>query len=217
MAMTFEEFKQIDWRDPGRWPLSVRLGVIGVFFLVVAVLLTIFLVWNSNKEELATLERKEMALRDEFHTKHGKAVNLELYKQQLIDIEKQFGTQLRQLPGRTEMDNLLVDISQSGTQTGLQQTLFDPQPEQKSDFYAEVPIKIRLTGSFHQMGEFVSYIAALPRIVTLHDVNIRNATSKGNVYDQLVMDVTARTYRYLDENEMAAINAARKKQGAAKK
>lgn len=212
MGMTLEEFKQIDWRDPGRWPLPVRLGVIGLFFVVVAAALLYLVVWNSNKEELATLEGKELTLRDEFRTKHAKAVNLELYKLQLVDIEKQFGTQLRQLPGKTEMDNLLVDISQSGTQTGLQQTLFDPQPEQNRDFYAEVPIKIRLTGSFHQMGEFVSYIAALPRIVTLHDVNIRNASNRGASYDQLVMDVTAKTYRYLDEEEIAATSAAAKKQ-----
>jgi type IV pilus assembly protein PilO len=217
MAMTFEEFKQIDFRDPGRWPLSVRLGVIGLFFVVVAVLLLFLLVWKAKKDELASLENKELQLRNEFHTKHGKAVNLELYQQQLEDIRKAFGTQVRQLPGKTEMDNLLVDISQSGTQTGLQQTLFDPQPEQNRDFYAEVPIKIRLTGSYHQMGEFASAIADLDRIVTLHDVNIRGASNKSNAYDQLVMNVTAKTYRYLDEDEIAAANAARKKQGAAKK
>jgi type IV pilus assembly protein PilO len=213
MAMTLEELKQIDWRDPGRWPLPVRLGVIGVFFVVVAAALTYFLVWNSNKEELATLEAKELTLRDEFRTKHAKAVNLDLYKQQLVDIEKQFGTQLQQLPQLTEMDNLLVDISQSGTLAGLEQTLFDPQPEQNRDFYAERPIKIRLTGSYHQMGEFVSTIAALSRIVTLHDVNIRNANSRSAGNDRLVMDVTAKTYRYLDEDEIATSKKQGKKQG----
>jgi type IV pilus assembly protein PilO len=217
MAMTFEEFKQIDFRDPGRWPLALRLGVIGLFFVVVATVLLIFLVWNANKDELASLENKEQQLRTEFRTKHGKAVNLELYQQQLADIQKQFGTQVRQLPGKTEMDNLLVDISQSGTQTGLEVTQFDPQPEQNRDFYAERPIKIRLTGSYHQMGEFASAIAALPRIVTLHDVNIRGASNKSSGTDQLVMNVTAKTYRYLDESEIAAANAARKKQGAARK
>jgi type IV pilus assembly protein PilO len=216
MAMSFDDLKQIDWRDPGRWPLPVRLGGVALFFAVVTAVMLYFLVWNSRKDELATLEAKEQTLRAEFRTKHAKAVNLDLYKEQLADIEKQFGAMLRQLPGRTEMENLLVEISQSGTQTGLQQTLFDPMPEQDRDFYAEKPIKIRLTGNYHQMGEFVSYVAALPRIVTLHDVNIRTNSAR-NSSDQLVMDVTAKTYRYLDDEEVAAANAARKKQGAAKK
>ena len=118
-------------------------------------------------------------LRDEFRDKHAKAVNLELYKQQLEDIERSFGAMLRQLPGKTEVPNLLVDISQTGLAAGLQQQLFQPQPEQNKDFYAELPIKIRLTGSYHQMGEFVSGIAALPRIVTLHDVEIKPVTKDG--------------------------------------
>jgi len=214
--MTFDEFKQIDWRDPGRWPLPVRLGAIALFFVVLSGALSYFLVWDARKDELAELENKELSLREEFHTKHAKAVNLDLYKQQLADIEKSFGAMLRQLPGQTEMKNLLVDISQSGTQTGLQTELFQPLPEQNRDFYAEVPIQIRLTGSYHQMGEFVSYIAALPRIVTLHDVTIRTV-GKAGTYDQLSLDVTAKTYRYLDDSEIAAVSAARKKQGAAKK
>ena len=103
MAMTLEEFRQIDWRDPGRWPLPVRLGVIAVFFVVVAAALTYFVVWNASKDELATLEQKEVSLRDEFRTKHAKAVNLDLYKQQLDDIEKQFGTPAAPVAGKTEM------------------------------------------------------------------------------------------------------------------
>jgi type IV pilus assembly protein PilO len=211
MAFTFEDLKQIDWRDPGRWPLPVRLGVIALFFAVVTGVLLYAAVWNARKDELAELANKEVSLREEFKTKHGKAVNLDLYKQQLVDIEKSFGTMLRQLPGKTEMENLLVDISQAGTQAGLQQDLFQPQAEQSKDFYAEKPIKLRLTGSYHQMGEFVSNIAALYRIVTLHDVNIRSATGKAD--DKLVMDVTAKTYRYLDSDEIASGNAARKKAG----
>ena len=215
MAISFNELKQIDWRDPGRWPLAVRIGAIAAFFVVLAALLTYFLVWDSRKDELASLENKELSLRDEFRTKHAKAVNLNLYKQQLADIEKSFGAMLKQLPGKTEMQNLLVDISQSGIATGLTQELFQPMGEQNKDFYAEVPIKIRLSGSYHQMGEFVSAIAALPRIVTLHDVSIKTAGSKAG-YDNLVMDVTAKTYRYLDEQEIAAANAARKKNGRRK-
>lgn len=215
MAISFSELKQIDWRDPGRWPLPVRLGVVAVFFVVLAAALAYFLVWDARKDELASLQDKELGLRDEFRTKHAKAVNLDLYKQQLADIEKSFGAMLRQLPGKTEMQNLLVDISQSGTATGLNLELFQTQGEQNRDFYAEVPIKIRLTGSYHQMGEFVSAIAALPRIVTLHDVSIKSAGAKGD-YDQLVMDVTAKTYRYLDNQEIAAANAARKKSAGRK-
>jgi type IV pilus assembly protein PilO len=135
-------------------------------------------------------------------------VNLGLYKQQLVDIERSFGAMLRQLPGKTEVPNLLVDISQTGLAAGLQQQLFQPLPQQNKDFYAEQPIKIRLTGSFHQMGEFVSGIAALPRIVTLHNVEIKSGNK--DAYDQLQMDVTARTYRYLDEDELAAVEAERK-------
>jgi type IV pilus assembly protein PilO len=213
MAINFEELKQLDPRDPGRWPLPVRLGVITLVFVVVTAALLYFVVWGGAKDELATLESREQSLREEFRTKHAKAVNLELYKQQLVDIEKSFGAMLRQLPGRTEMPNLLVDISQSGTATGLQQVLFQPMPEQSRDFYAEVPIKIQLTGSYHQMGQFVSTIAELPRIVTLHDVSIKTV---GKGYDQLVMDLTAKTYRYLDDTEIAAATAARKKQGAGK-
>jgi len=208
MAMSFDDLKQLDWRDPGRWPLPVRLGFIGVFFVVVTAVLLYFLIWDSRRDELAGLQNTELSLRDQFRTKHAKAVNLDLYKQQLADIEKSFGAMLRQLPGKTEMQKLLVDISQSATATGLTQELFQPMPEQNHDFYAEVPIKIRLDGSYHQMGEFVSAIAALPRIVTLHDVNIHDRGGKGQ--DQLVMDVTAKTYRYLGEDEIAAANSARK-------
>jgi type IV pilus assembly protein PilO len=213
MAISFEELKQLDPRDPGRWPLAVRLGAITLFFVLATALLLWFLVWNSRKDELAQLQTTEQSLRNEFRTKHAKAVNLDLYKQQLLDIEKSFGAMLRQLPGKTEMDNLLVDISQSVTATGLQQLRFDPQPEQSRDFYAEKPIKIRLAGSYHQMGEFASVVAGLPRIVTLHDFNIQTA---GKGYDQLTMDVTAKTYRYLDDQEIAAASASRKKQEAGK-
>ena len=142
-----------------------------------------------------------MALRTEYRDKHAKATNLEIYKQQLADIEKSFGAMLRQLPSKTEVDNLLVDISQTGLAAALDQKLFQPQPEIKRDFYAERPIKIRFTGSYHQFGQFVSGIAALPRIVTLHDVQIKAANNSG--YDNLTMDLTAKTYRYLDDEELA--------------
>jgi type IV pilus assembly protein PilO len=177
--------------------------------LVLSIVLLYFLVWNSSKDELEALQNQELTLREEFRSKHAKAVNLDLYKQQLVDIEKSFGAMLRQLPGKTEMPSLLVDISQAGLGAGLQQKLFQRLPEQAKDFYAEQPIKIQLSGTYHQMGEFVSNIAALPRIVTLHDVTIKSA-SGSTAFDQLVMDVTAKTYRYLDDEEVASAEAAKR-------
>lgn len=209
--MTFDELKQLDPKDPGRWPLPVRAGAIALAFIVCCVALVYFGVWNRNKDEVANLENEEAKLRTEFKTKHAKAVNLDLYKQQLADIERSFGAMLRQLPGRTEMPGLLNDISQSGNGV-VQQELFQPQSEVPKDFYAEQPIKIRVTGSYHQLAEFVSTIAALPRIVTLHDATI--TTPRGARYDDLQMDVTARTYRYLDDEEVAA-KAAQEKAAAA--
>jgi len=207
--MNLEELRSLDPRDPGRWPLAVRAGVIAICFVVLSLLGLYLLVWNGQREALQQFENEELSLRDQFREKHSKAVNLDLYKQQLADIERSFGAMLRQLPGKTEMPNLLVDISQTGLAAGLKQELFQRLPEQNQDFYAEQPIKIRLSGSFHQMGEFVSGIAALPRIVTLHDVEVKALQNAG--YDQLQLDVTARTYRYLDEDELAAADAERRK------
>jgi len=204
-----EELQTLDPRDPGRWPLPVRAGAVGLAFLVLTIALIYFFVWDEQRPELQQRENEELSLRQEFHTKHAKAVNLELYKQQLKDIERSFGALLRQLPGKTEVPNLLVDISQTGLSSGLEEKLFQPQPEVKKDFYAELPIKIRLTGSYHQFGQFVSGIAALPRIVTLHDIDIK--TDSKDAYDQLSLELTAKTYRYLDEDEIAAGEADKKK------
>jgi type IV pilus assembly protein PilO len=202
-----EELRSLDPRDPGRWPLAVRAGAVGLCFIILSVVLTYVFVYDQQVPELQKHEDTEQTLRTEFKAKHAKAVNLEVYKQQLKDIERSFGALLRQLPGKTEVPNLLVDISQTGLSAGLEEKLFQPQPEQKKDFYAELPIKITLTGSYHQFGEFVSGIAALPRIVTLHDIEIKSATK--DAYDQLTLDLTAKTYRYLDEDEVSA-NEAKK-------
>jgi type IV pilus assembly protein PilO len=204
-----EELQSLDPRDPGRWPLAVRAGAVAVCFLVLTAVLIWFFVWDTQLPELQRREDVEQQLRQEFRTKHAKAVNLDLYKQQLKDIERSFGALLRQLPGKTEVPNLLVDISQTGLSAGLEEKLFQPQPEQKKDFYAELPIKIRLTGSYHQFGQFVSGIAALPRIVTLHDIQITSVNK--DAYDQLALELTAKTYRYLDEDEIAAGEADKKK------
>jgi type IV pilus assembly protein PilO len=204
--MTFEELKNLD-KDPGRWPLPVRLGAIATFFVVMSGVLIYLLVWSQKKDELAKYQKEEETLRAEFKTKHGKAVNLDLYKQQLEEINKTFGAMLRQLPGKTEMDDLLTDISQTAAAAGLTTEKFAPQSEEPKDFYALKPILIRLRGSYHQMGDFVSGIAALPRIVTLHDINIK--AGKAGI-DQLTLEFTARTYRYMDEKEIATAEAAKK-------
>ena len=203
-----EELRSLDPRDPGRWPLVVHAAAVALAFVVLSIGFTYLFVYNDMSSQLDREKTEEQGLRNEFKTKHAKAVNLAVYKQQLQDIERSFGALLRQLPGKTEVPSLLVDISQTGQSAGLSQKLFQPQPEVKKDFYAEQPIKIRLTGSYHQFGEFVSGIAALPRIVTLHDIEIK--TDSRDAYDQLQLDVTAKTYRYLDDDEIAAAEAAKK-------
>ncbi len=205
-----EELRSLDPRDPGRWPFVFRAGAVALAFVASSVGLIYFFVWSEQRPELQQREAEEQTLRQEFKTKHAKAVNLEVYKQQLKDIERSFGALLRQLPGKTEVPSLLVDISQTGLAAGLSEKLFQPQAEVKKDFYAEKPIKIRLTGSYHQFGEFVSGIAALPRIVTLDDISIKPDSK--DAYDALSMELTAKTYRYLDEEEIAAGEAAKKKE-----
>jgi type IV pilus assembly protein PilO len=204
-----EELRSLDPREPGRWPFAFRAGAVVLAFVAVTVGLIYFFVWTEQRPELQQRETEEQALRQEFKTKHAKAVNLEVYKQQLKDIERSFGALLRQLPGKTEVPSLLVDISQTGLAAGLQEKLFQPAAEVKKDFYAEKPIKIRLTGSYHQFGEFVSGIAALPRIVTLDEISIK--PDNKDAYDVLSMDLTAKTYRYLDEEEITAAEAEKKK------
>jgi type IV pilus assembly protein PilO len=211
-----EELRLIDPRDPGRWPFSIRIGAAVVCFVLLTLALSYFFVWQDRRVELQQHEDQEMALRNEFKTKHYKAVNLAVYKQQLADIEKSFGAMLRQLPSKTEVPNLLVDISQTGLAAALSQKLFQPMPEVKRDFYAELPIRIRLTGSYHQFGDFVSGIAALPRIVTLHDIEIHPVDARAG-FDQLQLDLTAKTYRYLDEDELRAAEAEKRKADQAKR
>jgi type IV pilus assembly protein PilO len=209
-----ETLRSLDPRDPGRWPLPVRIGAAAICFLVVALVSSYLLVWNSKKPELEVFEGEERGLRQEMTTKHSKATNLAVYREQLADIEKSFGALLRQLPSKLEVDNLLVDISQTGLSAGLEDKLIQPMPEVKLDFYAERPIRLRLTGSYHQFGAFVSGIAALGRIVTLHDVEIQQL-SGSTAYDALQMDLTAKTYRYLDDEEVKTVEAEKRKVAAA--
>ena len=192
-----EELQSLDANDVGRWPLPFRVGVIAIVFLVVTGL---GIYWFIVKDKAPLLERaqaEEQELRTTFENKQRKAANYDAYKQQLTQIEQSFGTMLRQLPGETEIPSLIVDISQTGLAAGLQEKLFVPQAEVPRDFYAEKPIKIRLTGGYHEIGNFVSGIAALPRIVTLHDITITPESQ--DQFDNLSMEVTAKTYRYIDE------------------
>ena len=192
-----EELQSLDANDVGRWPLLFRAAVI-VIVLVLVTGLGIY--WFIIEDKAPQLERErgiEQELRVTFENKQKKAANYEEYKEQLAQIQQSFGTMLRQLPGETEIPSLIVDISQTGLAAGLQEKLFVPQPEIPKDFYAEKPIQIRLTGSYHEIGNFVSGIAGLPRIVTLHDINITPEDRES--FDNLSMEVTAKTYRYIDE------------------
>ena len=207
-----DQIRSLDPRDVGRWPLAVRGLCIALLFAVCAGFARYMFVWNDDRPILQKAEADERDLRSQFESKQQRAANLDAYKAQLGEMERSFGAMLRQLPGKTEVPNLLVDISQTGLAAGLQEKLFQPSSEKSNGFYAELPIKIKLVGSYHEFGSFVSGIAALPRIVTLHDIQIKPVDQK-NGYDNLTMDVTAKTYRYI-ENESAARPTKKKTGGA---
>jgi type IV pilus assembly protein PilO len=209
-----DELKSLDPRDPGRWPLAIRAAFVLLIFVVCAGVFWYMFVWNTDRPELQKAEADEQDLRTQFENKQQRAANLDAYKAQLAEMERSFGAMLRQLPGKTEVPNLLVDISQTGLAAGLTEKLFQPGAEKSNGFYAELPIKIKLVGTYHQFGAFVSGIAALPRIVTLHDIQISPVNEKGGGYDNLTMDVTAKTYRYI-EDEGGGKAPAKKKTGGA--
>lgn len=209
MSNLVEQIRELDPNDPGRWPLPFRLGAIALIFLVAVIAMAYFLAWKPKKPELDAARAEEQSLLATLEQKAKKAANLDAYKAQLAEMEQSFGAMLRKLPNKTEVPNLLTDISQQGSAAGLDQKLFQPGQQINKDFYAELPIKMRLTGTFHAIGAFVSGIAALPRIVTLHDVEISSASKTGGS-DQLQLDVTAKTYRYLDEEEQAAAQPQQK-------
>jgi len=198
-----DQLRNLDPNDPGRWPFAVRIGTIVLLFIFAASAGYWYFVWKAKRPELLEARAKETELWSTLENKARKAANLQAYKEQLAEMEKSFGAMLRQLPNKTEVPSLLVDISQTGLAAGLEEKLFQPQPEIRKDFYAELPITIRLTGNYHEMGTFASGIAALPRIVTLHDIEITPAgkDSRGVAQGDLTLNVTAKTYRYLDEEE----------------
>ena len=192
-----DELRSLDTNDPGRWPLPIRVGAVALVFAAAVAFGVYMFVYKSEMPRLRAAERQEKELRTQFEDRQRKAANFDAYRAQLAEIERDFGAMLRQLPGKTEVPSLLVDISQTGLGAGLEEQEFTPAGEIHKDFYAELPIRLRYTGSYHELGNFVSGIAALPRIVTLHDITIRPRRDGGS--DELTLDVTAKTYRYLDE------------------
>lgn len=199
--MNLEELKNIDLNNldvnnMGSWPAPAKAMVLVVVFAAVLGGGYKFLI-TDKLAVLETREQEEQTLRMEFSAKQARAANLDAYRTQLEEMRRSFGAMLRQLPSETEIDTLLTDISQAGLAAGLQQELFSPKDEVAREFYAEVPIAIRLSGDYHQFGEFASSVAALPRIVTLHDINI--TTAKPENTGALTMNVTAKTYRYLED------------------
>lgn len=189
------DFKNLDFTEVGDWPISVKI------FMVILLCITMLGagIWFNTINQLETLEsaqKKEGQLKQTFETKQHKAANLEAYKQQLVDMKLSFGSMLRQLPGETEVAELLVDISQAGLTNGLEFELFKPEKERPIEFYAELPIKINVKGSYHQFGTFVSDVVALPRIVTLHNIEISRKSDKDT---DLTMRATAKTFRYFEE------------------
>ncbi|HBK47538.1 MAG TPA: fimbrial protein [Xanthomonadaceae bacterium] len=197
----------LDFNNIGSWPQKAKIVfcvLISVFILVLAW----FVLIKGKTEELDGLERKEVQLRADFEKEQGRAVNLEPLKQQLAQMEQVLQQMLRQLPSKTEMPDLIIDISQTALSSGLNNELFQPGPESPKEFYAEKPIALRMVGSYHQFGAFVSGVASLPRVVilTMHDINLKPKDSKAGITPRGALELsgTVKTYRYLDDEEMAA-------------
>jgi len=211
--MTFDDFKNLNPKTPGAWPWPAKLMAFGVVFVAV-VATGALLDWQTQWDELNSAKQKEVTLKETFLTKKRQAVNLDLIKKQLLETQESFGALLKQLPNKSEMDALLTDINQAGLGRGLQFELFRPGPESIKGSFAEQPITIKVTGSYDDLGKFSSDISMLSRIVTLNDVAI--ALAAAGAGGALTMDATAKTFRYLDEDEIAAQKKAAKPAGATK-
>lgn len=197
--MTLDDIRRLDPSEIGSWPILPKM--VALLVLLVAVIFAgYWFDWRNQVQELDAARQKEQQLRTSFLAKQKQAVNLDAYREQLATIEQEFGEMLKQLPNKSEMEGLLTDINQAGLGRGLQFVLFKPdQSETRSEFYAELPISIKLKGNYHDMGAFASDVSQLPRIVTLSNISLKQDKGGG-----LEMDATARTYRYLDEAEIAA-------------
>jgi len=199
MAMTLNDLKRLDPKKIGSWPILPKLGVLFIT-LALIVLASYWFDWQHQIEGINQEKLKEEGLRKTFLTKKSEAINLPAYQKQLEDIEKQFGALLKQLPGKSEMDALLTDINQAGLGRGLQFELFKPAAQEtRRDFYAELPISIKVTGNYHDIGAFASDIGKLSRIVTLENISLASAGKGGG----LALDALAKTFRYLDDEELA--------------
>lgn len=211
--MIFEDLRDADFTDLGSAPTSVRVILLSVTLILI--LVAGFYLFVKDKIDVLEQERKqELSLRADFEYKQQKAANLEAYEQQLVDMQELLKTMFRQLPGKTEMDKLLVDVSQTALAAGIDVQLFEPQAESFQDFYAERPILIRMLGDYHEFGEFVSGVAALPRVVilTMHDISLKRAgagqSRYGDSEGRLILEGRVKTYRYVDDEEAAERTAA---------
>ena len=201
------DLRNLDTSNPASWPMPVKLGACAILVLLIVGAVWYFVVM-PQREQLDTLEKQEMTLRSEFEEKQGRAANLEPLKQQLAQMELMLQQMLRQLPSKNEMPDLIVDISQTALASGITNELFRPGRESAKEFYAEKPIALRMVGTYHQFGAFVSGVASLPRVVimTMHDISLRPRGGDNS----LVLEGTVKTYRYLDEEEAAEAERAAK-------
>ena len=207
--MKLDDFNNIDFKNAGSLPMPVKLVLLSFLFLILLGLGYWFL-WSPAIDEFNQAKAKEEELRQVFLTKKAQAIKVEAYKQQMIDIEKTFGALLKQLPDKSQMDGLLTDINQAGLGRGLEFDLFKPGQESVADFYAEMPIQIKIKGSYHDIGAFATDISKLSRIVTLNDMSI-SPMNKDSKDSMLTMDAVAKTYRYLDSSEVATKKATEMK------
>lgn len=210
--MNLDDFRKLNPRDIGNWPIVPKMLALGALFVLI-LFAGYWFDWQNQLTDLDAAKQKEAQLRDTFIGKKKQAINLDTYRRQLKDLELAFGALIKQLPNKAEMDALLTDINQAGLGRGLEFELFKPaEKETLSEFYAELPISIRVTGNYHDLGAFASDVSRLPRIVTLNDINITTSSQA------LTMSAVAKTYRYLDEDELSAQKkAAKDKAKGAKK
>jgi type IV pilus assembly protein PilO len=206
------DINNIDFTEIGNWPIGAKAITILVLCVITA---GVWVYYDTTKQlqKLDTEQAKELQLKSTFESKHAKVINLDAYKKQLAEMKESFGAMLKQLPSKTEVAELLVDVSQTGLASGLEFELFKPEEERPVEFYAELPIMLRVKGDYHEFGTFVSGVAALPRIVTLHNFKI----SKDEKSGELTMDATAKTYRYLDETEQMEVSENNKSKSKQKK
>jgi type IV pilus assembly protein PilO len=211
--MTLDDFRRLNFREVGKWPLAPKVVVLLLIVLFI-VALGAWFDWKDQWDTLQVAQQEEGRLREQFTQKKAKAINYDLYVAQLAEVEQSFGALVKQLPNRSEIDALLTDINQAGLGRGLQFDLFRPAPQERmADFYAELPIAIKITGNYHDIGAFAADMANLPRIVTLNNMEL--VTNKDGA---LTLSAVAKTFRYLDQDEVAAQKkaAAEKKKGAKK-